>query len=360
VTTSEATNQELIVNRFQRFLPKLAAATFLCLFSGVAANAADEYGIFELIYQPSGSFDETLVAVRDALGESSLTVHSEHEVRVPDKAQSAHVFVLTSPEFKALAKDESPRTVSAQVLRVAVYTSGADQRTQINMANPVPHAMVFYAGSDNYDKLVAGARSAAGEIRTALSAIPGEAVSVPQEPMRKEKHYRKFKGDGPARMMAKFRTFQKSQLLIHEAAESDFAEVTATVTAALAASTPKNTEDPDDGWDKVTQISFGDNAVYVGVSNPYIEDRMIRINSRSRNDGESDKPTFPGVDHVAALPTEILILKVDGKTKVLHYGQMWRMQLYFWDSGYLAFTANVGVPSSISNSIKEFVAASLK
>ena len=192
---------------FQGYLPKLAATTVLCLFSGIAVSAADEYGIFELINQPSGSYDETLVAVREALGESSLTVHAEHDVRVPEKAQQAHVFVLTSPEFKVLAKDESPRTVSAQVLRVAVYTWGDDQRTLINMANPVPHAMVFYAGSDNYDKLVAGARSAAGEIRTALSAIPGEAVIVPQEPMRKEKHYRKFKGDGPARMMAKFRTF---------------------------------------------------------------------------------------------------------------------------------------------------------
>ena len=348
------------MNTFQRYLPKLAVTAFLCLLAGVAASADDEYGIFELINQPSGSYDETLVAVRDALGESSLTVHTEHDVRVPDKGQQAHVFVLTSPDYKALAKDESPRTVSAQVLRVAVYTWGDDQRTLINMANPVPHAMVFYAGSDNYDKLVAGARSAAGEIRTALSAIPGEAVSEPQAPFRKEKHYRKFKGDGPARMMAKFRTFKKSQLLIHEAAESDFDEVTATVTAALAASAPENAEDPDDGWDKVTQISFGDNAVYVGVSNPYIEDRMIRINSRSREEGESDTATFPGVDHVAALPTEILILKVDGKTKVLHYGQMWRMQLYFWDSGYFAFTANVGVPSAISNSIEEFVEASLK
>lgn len=345
---------------FQRFLPKLAATTFLCLLAGVAVSANDEYGIFELINRASGSYEETLTAVGEALEASNLTVHADHEIRVPEQKQRAHVFVLTSPDYRTLASNESPRTVSAQVLRVAVYTSGDDQRTLINMANPVPHAMVFYAGSDNYDKLLAGARRAASEIRTALSAIPGDAVSEPQAPFRTEKHYRKFKGDGPARMMAKFRTFQKSQLLIHEADESDFAEVTATVTAALAASTPKNAEDPDDGWDKVAQISFADNAVYVGVSNPYIEDRMIRINSRSREEGDSDAATYPGVDHVAALPTEILILKVDGKTKVLHYGQMWRMQLYFWDSGYFAFTANVGVPSSISNSIEEFVEDSLE
>lgn len=347
------------MNRFQRYLPKLAATTFLCLFSGIAANAADEYGIFELIHQPSGSYDETLVAVRDALGESNLTVHGEHDVRVPDEAQQAHVFVLTSPDYQALAKDESPRTVSAQVLRVAVYTWGDDQRTLVNMANPVPHAMVFYAGSKNYDELVAGAGKAAADIREALSAIPGDAVSVAQSPQRSEKHYRKFKGDGPARMMAKFRTFQKSQLLIHEADESGFTEVLATVTAAIAGSTAQDVEEPD-GWDQVVQIPFGENAVYIGVSSPYIEDRMIRINSRFRSDGKSDNAPYPGVDHVAALPTEILILKEEGKTRVRHYGQMWRMQLYFWDSGYRAFTANVGVPSSISNSIEDLVSESLE
>ena len=43
------------------------------------------------------------------------------------------------------------------------------------------------------------------------------------------------------------------------------------------------------------------------------------------------------------------------RTLVLHYGQMWRMQLYFWDSGYRAFTANVGVPGAIANSIKDTI-----
>ncbi len=35
---------------------------------------------------------------------------------------------------------------------------------------------------------------------------------------------------------------------------------------------------------------------------------------------------------------------------------MWRMQLYFWDSGYRAFTANVGVPGAIAKSIEATIA----
>ncbi len=106
------------------------------------------------------------------------------------------------------------------------------------------------------------------------------------------------------------------------------------------------------GWEAVAEVRLGDNAAYIGLTNPYIEDKMIRINSRFRGDSKSDASPFPGVDHVAALPTDVLIFTEGGETHVVHYGQMWRMQLYFWDSGYRAFTANVGVPAKIANSIE--------
>ena len=323
------------------------------------ARAAEEYGIFEAIHRSSGNYEETLQAVSVALESSGLTIHGHHEVRVPEQKQQAHVFILTSPDYLAAASAESPRTVSAQVLRVAVYTWGENQQTMVNMANPVAHAMVFYSGSENYDTLLAGAATAAAEIRAALSELPGESVSDHQEPMRSEKHYNKYKGDGPARMMAKFRRFEKSQLLIHETAEEDFETTTSAVMSILSESDAADVSEPT-GWEPLVQIPIGDDAVYVGVSSPYLEDKMIRINSRFRSDGKTDSAPYPGTDHVAALPTEILIVREDGRTKVLHYGQMWRMQLYFWDSGYRAFTANVGVPSAIANSIEDLLSENLE
>ena len=83
---------------------------------------------------------------------------------------------------------------------------------------------------------------------------------------------------------------------------------------------------------------------------------MVRINSRFRGESKSDFSPDPGVDHVTALPKEVLIVKEGVEPLVPHYGQMWRMQLYFWDSGYRAFTANVGVPGKIAGSIKETIA----
>ena len=324
----------------------------LCGLAASSALSADEFGIFEKIHESSVSFEETTAAVESALHTSGLLLHGSHIVRVPEDKARAKVYVLTSSSFSDAASAESPRTVSAQILRIAVYTWGEEQKTYLNMANPVAHAMVFYADSPNYDVLISAARKTADELRQLVAAVPGTAVSVQAEPIRTEKHYNKYKGDGPARMMAKFRTWQKSQLLIDEDTADNFDSVVARVSEALAAGTVSDATETT-GWETIANVQLRDDVVYLGLTNPFIEDKMVRINSRFRSDGKSDAAPFPGVDHVAALPTEVLIVKDGDKTLVLHYGQMWRMQLYFWDSGYRAFTANVGVPSAIANSIEK-------
>ena len=335
----------------------MAVVTITALLTAPFSFAADErIGIFETVRASDVSFDETVAALDAALETSGLLLHATHDVRLPDDKHKARVYVITSPAYGDAAKNESPRTVSAQVLRVAVYTTGEEQKTFVNMANPVAHAMVFYADSVNYDALLDAASAAAAEIREVVAAIPGTAVSEQRDPMRTEKHYNKFKGDGPARMMAKFRTFEKSQLEILDDESADVDGVVEKVRAALVAR-PVSGADESTGWEEVAVIKLRDDVTYIGVTNPYIEDRMVQINSRFRNDGKSDNSPYPGVDHVAALPTEILVVREGDGTKVLHYGQMWRMQLYFWDSGYRAFTANVGVPSAIANSLEDTIDA---
>lgn len=334
----------------------MAVVTFAALFSAPLSSAAKEdIGIFEQVHASTMSFEDTTAAVDAAFAGSDLVLHASHDVRLPDDTHKARVYVLTSPAYLEAAQGESPRTVSAQVLRIAVYTSGASQKTYINMANPVAHAMVYYANSPNYDAMLAAAGEAADAIRALVSSVPGEAVSAQLEPLRSEKHYNKFKGDGPARMMAKFRNFKKSQRLILEDSADNFDAVVKKVKAALGSSTVSGADDST-GWEVVTALKLRDDAVYIGVTNPYIEDKMVRINSRFRNEGKSEASPYPGVDHVSALPTEVLVIREGGDTKVVHYGQMWRMQLYFWDSGYRAFTANVGVPGTIANSIEDTIA----
>ena len=329
----------------------IVAVAALGVFLALPSYAAEKIGVFETIFESSASYAETSAALKSAIAESGFLLHGAHVVRVADDAHQATVYVLTSPKYADAAAAESPRTISAQILRIAVFTWGDEHKTFVNMANPLAHAMVFYAESSNYDSLLAAARTTAEEMRQLVADIPGEAVSRQSKPMRTEKHYRKYKGDGPARMMAKFRKWEKSQLLIGKDTADNFEAVVERVTTALEAGEVADASDST-GWEKVALIRLRDDAVYIGLTNPFIEDKMVRINSRFRGKDKTDAAPYPGVDHVAALPTDVLIVKDRDQTLVVHYGQMWRMQLYFWDSGYRAFTANVGVPGKIAKSIK--------
>jgi len=334
----------------------VALVTLVCWAPPTLAD--EDIGIFETVLESSVSFSETTEAIESALAgsDTGLRLHASHVVRVPDDMHQAKFYVLTSPAYAEVAAGESSRTISAQVLRVAVFTSGDEQKTFVNMANPAAHAMVFYSESSNYDSLVAASKDAAAEIRELVANVPGKAVTYSAGPSRTENKYRKFNGDGPAKMMAKFRNWQESQLLIRTDTAGNFDAVVEQVVARLGEVPVSDAEDSV-GWEVVSQIRLRDDAVYIGVSNPYIEDKIISINSRFRSDDKSDLSPYPGVDHVSALPTEVLVVKDGGETLVLHYGQMWRMQLYFWDSGYRAFTANVGVPGTIANSIEDALEA---
>ncbi len=318
------------------------------------ATAADKLGIFELVRVADAGFEETAMAVEQALRDSPLVMHGQHDVEIRDNLQQARIFVLTSPELLASSAKEPPETISGQILRVAVYTHGQATGTLINMANPVAHAMVFYADSPDYDAIIEAAGRAANQVRNALSEIPGTAMSVQQEPLRTEKHYRKYKGDGPARMMTKFRTWEKSQLVIRENGSEEFTAVVDELTRRLKKDQVSTVDDASP-WQLISMIPLRDDAVYFGITNRFIEDRMVQINSDYRSDGKTDAMPFPGVDHVAALPVEVLVVKTGDSTRVLQYGQMWRMQLYFWDSGYRAFTKNTLIPGTVSNSIEEWL-----
>jgi hypothetical protein len=321
------------------------------------AQAGDEtYGIFERSLEASGSFEDTTAALEKSLAESKLTLQAKQDIKTPEGVQKAKVYILTSPTYMEAARNMPANTISAQILRIAVYQYGEGKKTQINMANPVAHAMVFYAGTEQYPQLIAAAKATAQEIRDVVAKVPGKAVSVQLEPTRTESALNKFNGDGPAKMMAKFRNWSESQSLVFSDKPENFGATVAKVEGLLNASKDKGEGDAS-GWRLISKIATN-NAVYFGISNDYTENKAIRINSDFRSDGKAKDAPYPGVDHAAALPLEVLVINTGKDVQVVQYGEMWRMQLYFWDSGYLAFAKNTLIPATIFGSIDKALTAS--
>ena len=332
-------------------------ALFVVLGSIGAASAADDtYGIFERVLEASGSFEDTTAALEKSLAESKLTLQAKHDLKIPEGAQKAKVYILTSPTYMEAAKDMPANTISAQILRVAVYQYGEGKKTHINMANPVAHAMVFYAGTKEYPQLITAAKASAQEIKDVVAKVPGTQTSIQLEPTRTEKALNKFNGDGPAKMMAKFRNWSDSQNVVFSDKQENFQTTVAKVENLLGSSQDKGANDAS-GWKLISKIPVSSNAVYFGISNEYTENKAIRINSDFRSDGKAKDAPYPGVDHAAALPLEVLVINTGKDVQVVQYGEMWRMQLYFWDSGYVAFAKNTLVPNTIFGSIDKVLTA---
>ena len=156
----------------------------------------------------------------------------------------------------------------------------------------------------------------------------------------KEKHYNKYKGDGPRKDDGQVPDLAEEPAADRRRYGREFRRPSSIGFSGRLEAREPRTRPSSYGWEKLTMIRVREDAVYIGLTNPYIEDRMVQHQLPFRGDDKTELAPYPGVDHVAALPTDVLIIKEGDKTVVLHYGQMWRMQLYFWDSGYRAFTAN--------------------
>ncbi|MHB8622967.1 MAG: hypothetical protein ACYC9J_01750 [Sulfuricaulis sp.] len=339
---------------------RLFTLVFILIIGVEQALAAEKYGIFERILEASGSFHNTTAALEKAIAESKFTLQGKRDLTYTDKQQQVRVYVLTSPAYMEAAKNEAPNTISAQILRIAVYQYGPGKPTQIDITNPVAHAMVFYSGSQDYGQLIAAAKTVEQELRDMIAKVPGNAMQEQLEPIRSENTLNEFDGDGPAKMMAVWRNWKESQNLMYSTTPEAFQATVDKVEKTLHSSQDKGVGDSS-GWTLVSEIKVRPDAVYFGISNDYTENKCIRINSDFRSRGKAPDAPYPGVDHAPALPLEILVYNNGKETKVVQYGEMWRMQLYFWDSGYLAFAKNTLIPgiifSSIDNALKPVTAA---
>ena len=342
------------MKKSQRASMSASLFAFILILAVVPAHAraAEKYGIYERILDAAGSFHDTTAALDKAIDASQFMLQGKRDLSYRDKTQQVRVYVLTSPAYMDAASEEPPDTISAQILRIGVYQYGPGKPTQIDIVNPVALAMVFYSGSRDYDKLIAAARSTEQQLRDMVAQVPGKAVQVQLEPMRTEKTLNKFDGDGMAKMMARWRNWKESQETVFKTTPANFTKTVQAVESALRASKDKGV-DNSSGWRLVSMIPVGNNAVYFGISNDYTENKCIRIDSDFRSRGKAPDAPYPGVDHAPALPLAVLVYNDGKETRVVQYGEMWRMQLYFWDAGYLAFAKNTLIPSVIFSSIDQ-------
>ena len=339
---------------YARGFQSLSVLLVLMLVLTGSAFAAEKIGIFQKVLEADGDFAEATASLEQSIANSSLELLGQMDIAVPNDAQKCRSYILSSAAFNQAANQNNlaPDAISALIMKIGVYE--AYGKTHINIANLDALAKLYFEGEKNSDALTAAATVAKNELIQVIQAVPGKVVNAQQAPIRKAKKYSGYNGDGPAKMMAKWRDFRESLLVAKEVEGSQSLDA---VIDELKNNAAKSLQaDPEKGW-KVTAVTkINDNAAWMGITNNYTETKCVNINSDFRFGDKTDNTKFPGVDHAPAMPLELLVYKGEnGKWQIAHYGQMWRMQLYYWDSGYAAFAKNTLIPSIIFGDIEEMV-----
>jgi uncharacterized protein (DUF302 family) len=99
-------------------------------------------------------------------------------------------------------------------------------------------------------------------------------------------------------------------------------------------------------------------AVVIGVTGEPMEAKAFQIVGGGNNSARKDL-ACPGIDHAAAFPIELVLVEEDGRIAVRIIDAMFRMKMYFEDAGKVKFAANMLMPGSIEDEIRDKVEESL-
>lgn len=304
-----------------------ALAACVLSFSAAAAGVEKTQGVYvTLLSGLKADVGETSVKAEAALKGAGFTILATFDNGVPQGCQAkARTIVFASEPWAAEVLSGGADKAFGLPMRLAVYgdTSGAS----VALVNPVSVLRTFYA-SDAKD---AAAQKAADDVAAALA--PLGTVSPKQAGQLRDSGAIGGMGGG---------AFPDKIVPVLAPARTP-AEVAEALKAGIS--------DAAD-WHAVYTYKASDDVFVVGLTNAKTEGRAFGIAGEKRATAENP---FPGLDHAAAFPIEVVVTKKGAGSSVTLLKEMWRMKLYFQDAGNWAFMKNMQMPGDIQSEIEAAV-----
>lgn len=321
-------------------LPLLAAASRPVRRSLPAAPAA---GVYVNLATVTGSSVERVVAdVRTVITGAGWKVLADYDAGVNRQkcAFQAHVFVVDWPEFTRAALRDSKLGAFAAQVRLSVFED--EEGVHVAMVNPrsLSRTVVAEQGRDDeWSTLALGIEKAV------RSRLPGRAVEFGQ--MRDEGRIGKTMGvmaggPFPGRVREVLSTSLAGETLDRYAS---------------GLYTRLGEQRSAGEWQLrpvFLQLTSNPDVAVIGITSERVEATSFDIVTTGGNSARA-KMRCPGIDHAAAYPIELVVVKDGGNVKVQVIDEMFRMKIYFEDAGMMAFMKNMGMPSSIGNELRQKV-----
>lgn len=311
-----------------------AAAVFAALVARTAPGAPVEraQGVYvTLLSGQKADVGETSAKAESALKGAGFAVLAAFDNGVPDGCGAkARTIVFTSEPWAVDVLSGGADKAFALPLRLAVFEDASG--VNVALVNPVSLCRTFFASNDKD----AAAQKIVDDVAAALG--PLGAVSAKQAGQLRDSGEIGGMGGGafPDKIVA----------------VSSSARIPAEVAEALRA----GMADPA-GWHAIYVYKASDEVHVVGVTNAKTEGRAFGIAGEKR---ATKTNPFPGIDHVAAFPIEVVVTKKGSGSAITMLKEMWRMKLYFQDAGNWAFMKNMGMPGDIQSEIEAAVRKAIR
>ena len=315
---------------------------FVCLMSAllVSVSFAAEHGVYvKVIEKAQGSFDEVSNKVESALKGTGWEILAAYNTGVPEGCKSrSRVIVFSSPAYAKSILSQGVKSAFALPLRAGIF----EDETGIHVAvlNPASLNRTMI----HETKLNDLSLSTSSSIVDAISKhVPG---TIAKKQIGEIRSKGKVGGMGGGDFLDKVEEVYAAQ----DDSDATFKKVWESVKKGILEN-KKN-------WKLIYTLDLSAHgAVIFGVTEAKMEGRAFGIAGEKRS---SDSYKFPGIDHDAAFPIEVIVYKEGGKAKVVILNEMYRMKVYFEDAGNWAFMKNMRMPGQIQDEIVDMVNANLK
>ncbi|MEO8055923.1 MAG: hypothetical protein ABI768_12270 [Acidobacteriota bacterium] len=309
-----------------RSLASFALAALLALPAS-AGGVEKAQGVYvTLLSGLKADVGETAIRTESSLKAAGFEILGSFDNGVPSGCgEKARTIVFASPAWTSEVLSGGGDKAFGLPMRLAVFSDSSG--VSVSIANPVSLLRTFY-GSDVKD---AAALKAVETVEAALA--PLGTVSPKQAGQMRDSGAIGGMGGG---------AFPDKIVPILAPGKAP-AEVAEAIKAGVADAA---------GWHAVYAYRASDDVFVVGLTNAKTEGRAFGIAGEKR---ATQANPFPGLDHAAAFPIEVVITKKGAGSSVTLLKEMWRMKLYFEDAGNWAFMKNMQMPGDIQKEIEAAV-----
>lgn len=303
------------------------ALVALLASAGLLAGVEKTQGVYvTLLSGLKADVAGTAAKAESSLKASGFEILGSFDNGVPAGCgEKARTIVFASPAWTSEVLSGGGDKAFGLPMRLAVYSDASG--VSVSVVNPVALLRTLYV-SDAKD---AAAQKAVETVAAALA--PLATVSPKQAGQLRDSG--KIGGMGGGAFPDKI-----VPILAPAKAPADVAEAIKSGVADAA------------GWRTVYAYKASDDVWVVGLTNAKTEGRAFGIAGEKR---ATEANPFPGLDHAAAFPIEVVVTKRGAGSSVTLLKEMWRMKLYFEDAGNWAFMKNMQMPGDIQKEIEAAV-----